>query len=319
MAIRAEGGESAPRGQWLARLRRAWALRGAHRVIVAPRSDWRPAHRAMTMAQQAELSLEQWSDVFARRRWHEEAAAAVMFALPSREDVQEVMHKLADSAPGPDGVRYSAWRVGGSDAVDAIHAVVQEMCAGIRHVGLHDALYVFLPKAPEAEHGSVAVDETRPLALKDIGVKIATIVMSRAVAPVAAASAAREQRGFLAGRNFVDNMWELDAELRGRAMAVDAQGEDIKAVFPRSHSSGFVSPWRPLRLRPRCGFVWLRCTAAARRSSRPSPAWYRFSARRAGLRRVAQAAGGCSQRLPCAGAHGGQRGALQRLAARMRR
>lgn len=58
-----------------------------------------------------------------------------------------MMHKLADSAPGPDVVRYSAWRAGGSDAVDTIHALAQEMCAGMRHVGLHDALFVFLLKA----------------------------------------------------------------------------------------------------------------------------------------------------------------------------
>lgn len=57
-----------------------------------------------------------------------------------------------------------------------------------------------------AEDDSVAVDATRPPALKEIGVKIATTVRSRAVAPVVAASAAREQRGFLTGRNFVDHI-----------------------------------------------------------------------------------------------------------------
>lgn len=110
------------------------------------------------------------------------------------------MCRLADSSPWFDGVRYSAWLAGGPDAVDAIHALVQAMCNGECHAGLHDALYVFLPKTLGAEDGGTHAAETRPLGLKDTGVKIATTVTSRAIAPVIAANAAQEQRGFLFGK-----------------------------------------------------------------------------------------------------------------------
>lgn len=250
----AEGGESAPRGQRLARLRRAWAPRGARRVVSSLRSDSRPAHRTVTHSQHAVLLREQWAGVFTAQSWDAEVAAAVLrhtvafdwtlYFPPSRADVQSVMGPLADSAPGPDGVQYSAWRAGGPDAVDAIYALVQSMSDGENQEGLHDALYVFLPKAPCAVDGSVHAEETRPLALKDTGINTPTVVMSRGVAPVIAANATHSQRGFLAGRNFVDNLWELDAELRRRSVAAEDGAErleatpmllslDIKTAFPR--------------------------------------------------------------------------------------
>lgn len=37
------------------------------------------------------------------------------------------MDKMTDSSPGPDGVRYSAWRAGGVAAVDGVYALVEAM------------------------------------------------------------------------------------------------------------------------------------------------------------------------------------------------
>lgn len=40
-------------------------------------------------------------------------------STPTMGDVQETFRRTRDSAPSPDGVGYSAWKSGGSCAVDA--------------------------------------------------------------------------------------------------------------------------------------------------------------------------------------------------------
>lgn len=113
-----------------------------------------------------------------------------------------VMEKLADSARIPEGVRFSELRDDGSEAVDALYALVCAMCGGEFHPVLHDALYISLPMASAAEDGIVHLQESRRIV-----VKIATVVGSNAVSPVVAANAASEQRGVAGGRTLVDNIW----------------------------------------------------------------------------------------------------------------
>lgn len=124
--------------------------------------------------------------------------SAVVHICPTCTDVPAVIDGLADSARGPDGARYSAWRAGRPDAVDATYDVVQSMCRGECQAGLHHALCMFLPRSVGTPDGSILSEKTRPVALKDIGVKVATIVLSRAFASVTAASAVPEI-GFIGG------------------------------------------------------------------------------------------------------------------------
>lgn len=87
---------------------------------------------------------------------------------------------------------------------EPIFALVRSMCDGECHPLPHDALHIFLQKAPAAD-GFMHSEETWTPSLKEAGIKIATTVVSRAVSPAVAASAAQEQTG-LADRNFVDNI-----------------------------------------------------------------------------------------------------------------
>lgn len=110
------------------------------------------------------------------------------------------MARLRDKAPGPDGIPYSAWKAGGAPAEQCIIDLVEAMTQGRRIPGLNDPLFVFAPK-PEAEGAeeSTTAKGTRPRALKDSGVKIATAVVNRPVRVVMIASITPSRRGFVGG------------------------------------------------------------------------------------------------------------------------
>lgn len=73
--------------------------------------------------------------------------------------------------------------------------------------------------------------------------KIATTVVSRAVSPVISANVTECQKGFVSGRNFLDNLRELDTELRIlTARAGEAPGvESIPMQFSLDIKAAFLS------------------------------------------------------------------------------
>ena len=85
-------------------------------------------------------------------------------------------------------------------------------------------LQVFAPKG-DRERDKIEVvrspGETRPLGLKDYGNKIIGTTWARAFAPVLRAGACPLQRGFVPGRQLVQNPVDLDAAARafGRSRA----------------------------------------------------------------------------------------------------
>lgn len=92
----------------------------------------------------------------------------------------------------------------GGMAVKAIHSLILARLRGEVFPCLQDVVYVFVAKVDgESPPNSVDVASTRPLALRNAGVEVATTALSRAVRPVMSTSAAAEQRGFISARNFV--------------------------------------------------------------------------------------------------------------------
>lgn len=66
---------------------------------------------------------------------HATACECDLYSTPTREDVADALSRLKDSAPGPDGLVYSAWKACGDLAVDTLHRLVEAMLVGCRMGG----------------------------------------------------------------------------------------------------------------------------------------------------------------------------------------
>lgn len=251
-AVRQEGGAGEKRSQRPIGLRRLWAARGEQRAIRSMRDTAHPEHIAASRSEQADLLASHWGRIFAGKPMdkiavgrvleHSEAFAWSVYVRPGLAEVQDTMGRQRDKAPGPDGVPYSAWQAGGILAEQCVLDVVTAMMHGMHMDGLNDAMFVFIPKAGDGNAAeSTTAEETRPLALKDSGVKIAAAVVSRSVRVVMTTSVTATQRGVVPGRDITHYIWELDTSMR--SLTAEAAEDlaaptplmlsfDIKAAFP---------------------------------------------------------------------------------------
>lgn len=59
-----------------------------------------------------------------------EAWPKLQSAGPTLSIVEGVLARAKDSAPGPDGLRYCAWRAAGSETASVLHGLLWEFLAG---------------------------------------------------------------------------------------------------------------------------------------------------------------------------------------------
>lgn len=113
---------------------------------------------------------------------------------PHIKNAKQTLQCMEGSAPAQDGMPSSAWRAGGALAAEASQQLIEAMFRWQLSPGLQDVLHVFVPMVDCAgPHDPISAAPTRPLALKDAGLPIATTVLLRAVRPVFSASVAEEQ------------------------------------------------------------------------------------------------------------------------------
>jgi hypothetical protein len=98
---------------------------------------------------------------------------------PDVVDVDSVTRRAKISAPGPDGLPYIAWRMGGQKAAHSLLGLLRIACVGRCVEGMNDQLMVFQPKdTPEADEDDLNISrepaDTRPLSLKNSDIKICT-------------------------------------------------------------------------------------------------------------------------------------------------
>jgi hypothetical protein len=85
---------------------------------------------------------------------------------PFDEDDIACSLKRRDSAPGPDGVCFSAWRAAGKEGIKVLHKVITDVWNGTPALAsFRQSLMVFLPKS---EAVALSPDELRPLSLCDV-------------------------------------------------------------------------------------------------------------------------------------------------------
>ena len=184
------------------------------------------------------------------------------FAPPSSSCIRSYLMNVRDSAPGVDGLPYRAWLRAGPTAWLLLHEVACWLCAGnLMPCDFNDALFIFVPKGLEEddELGIVrSPDATRPLGLKNTDVKCISGATHYLIKRPLAARAAPQQNGFVFGRNFINNVVDLDT--RARCFAMDRSLSlpimlftDFGAAFPSVvHQWLFMvldSPGIPIGLR----------------------------------------------------------------------
>ena len=225
--------------------------------------------------QKADVLRRHWGETFRERRvdetlleeWLEDDAAApngLTGAMSGaigdagrwkvqRKDVQAAIDRAGASAPGPDGIPYSAWKAlgplgcdvlfGAADSLEqegnleALQAVfpVDEQGTSAFNAGL----MVFLPKkAPQTnELGEefLRPSELRPLTIVNTDNRLMANALRLRIEPVVNSFVSAQQQGFLGGRSLLKNVTDIDAGMRQFAMLHEDPAAiffDFEAAFP---------------------------------------------------------------------------------------
>jgi hypothetical protein len=187
-----------------------------------------------------------WKQVFQNTNTcdrHYEAMNDIVQGIPAASgvsdepfDIDEVEASLArhDSAPGPDGLCYSAWRAAEAAGLHVLQRVANGMWAGGPPPdSFRKSFMVFLPKV---DSQAVRPEELRPLALCDTDYKVVMGCLNHRLALHLPEYVDDRQRGFIKGRLGLDNVLLLEAA----AMLACRSGSkspilcflDIAAAFP---------------------------------------------------------------------------------------
>ena len=182
---------------------------------------------AMTLTEVTEQLRAHWLPTFTKVNDHFSAQAADGFLdawgkkwdqpllAPGDEQIAGFLARPGHSAPGPDGLPYAAWAEAGLDAVVTLREVLRASSRGDTYSDLNDQLAVFVPKDTEdAAPGVREACDTRPLSLNNADVKTVTAVANGPLKRALPSWAAEEQRGFIRGRNFLDNVVDVDSSMR---------------------------------------------------------------------------------------------------------
>jgi hypothetical protein len=214
---------------------------------------------------------EHWSEVFRKKGINEElldAWLADIFppdqptGLPAptsekwtvrKKDLAWSIKCARDTAPGPDGIPYTAWRRLGPLALDTLYEAMQALATvdgkaqldsmedGMPEFGhsFNLARLCCLPKKAQgshAEHGEYfTAESTRPIAIVNTDNRLLASACRHKWEKIFNDFVSKAQRGFLHGRSMLDNIIDIDWE----AMTISLKHEhgalllfDFKAAFP---------------------------------------------------------------------------------------
>ena len=154
---------------------------------------------------------------------------------PGTIEISKFLQRAPASAPGPDGLPYDAWRYAGLAGATTLAGLERHLRSGLR-LGLDfsSSLAVFLPKGDCAGDDQEVIrspSDVRPLGLKNIDNKTICAVWNHALRPQIARQACSLQRGFVAGRQLLENITDLDAEARVYGHPSDAHLLPILVLF----------------------------------------------------------------------------------------
>jgi hypothetical protein len=213
----------------------------------------------------ANLLKEHWSKIFLAKGidlaklkiWLEEDRAhrceAELAPFPEqpcrlrKRHLRKAVEHSNNSAPGPDGIPFAAWRKLGPLAIDTLFDAFRDMTSadGPERMAEHypdfnASLLFFLPKkiSGATEDGTVFydADAVRPLNVTNADNRLLASAVRLFIEPFVAGRISSAQRGFIAGRSMLANLVDID-----EAMAINAITEDSAAAVFLDFSAAFPS------------------------------------------------------------------------------
>ena len=212
---------------------------------------------------------EYWGDIFSGsscnqdllRKWIDEDPSMPSWNgfqdcwIPSREDLAKVVQAASKSAPGPDGIPYSAWKALGELGVNILYDMAMTLTEGDMDsrlgamdlcsqggVGPHSfnlGNMVFLPKKSSGVHPLFgefySPGDVRPLVIVNTDNRIISNAFRRQWEPVLDTWISRMQQGFLPGRSMASNIIDVDSQAQCTSLEQDRGAIlllDFRAAFP---------------------------------------------------------------------------------------
>jgi hypothetical protein len=162
----------------------------------------------------AEITKSYWEKHYAFKRlkvrhlsrfWKRHYAGKVISTDPkdiSIEMVKKIILASGSTAPGPDNIPFSAYKVLVSIAAPVLHGVVRLLMKGISPpAGFNNAIFHLLPKK-----GTGWVSDTRPLSVSNTANRLIASVIKEAIQDSLYSFINRDQCGFWPGRNIEENL-----------------------------------------------------------------------------------------------------------------
>ena len=200
-----------------------------------------------------------WSDVFAQRpvveteldEWIADDVPpraappeAPCWAL-HRRHVQQALDQSPNSAPGPDGLPFQAWRSLGPLAVDVLWTALQRL-TDLQEDGdmelflevFNSSLLVLLPKGGGTvtpEGSGHRPEDTRPLNVANTDNRLLANAVRLCVEGPLSEAVSLDQRGFVPGRSMLANVLDVDEAMQHVALSCSRGAAwffDFKAAFP---------------------------------------------------------------------------------------
>jgi len=215
---------------------------------------------------------EYWQEIFKKkevdekrlRAWLEEECdeeGSVKSLLMKVEDkewslehhhAKKAIDNSGDSAPGPDGIPYVAWRKLGVMGQSLIFRATKELMSpeGLEKMReaygqdaedqhqFNEAIMAFLPKKPCATMGTIEVYEaggTRPLSIVNTDNRLIASTLRMALEPVLCKLISENQRGFLRGRSLIANVVDTEEAMMKFSLEEEKAAAFVSTLLQRSH------------------------------------------------------------------------------------
>jgi len=210
-----------------------------------------------------ELSLATgcaWQPTFNPKAFDEQAAETFLQSLGNIGEYSQTpppdfwvyyrtIYSMGDTMPGNDGLPYSSWRSSGVRGVRCLMNTDLDLRRGISPPpSFNESGILFAPKGSQPHDPVEVIREplqTRPLSLKNSDNKLIVASNVKSLEPQYQLITHKTQNGFVAGRNFLNNILDLDSAGRIFSMVYESECEnsnpsnipilgafDYEAAFP---------------------------------------------------------------------------------------
>jgi hypothetical protein len=219
--------------------RAAWRKLGLREALRRRAAAWAPKRRSTSAfavldetgtaaaehADAARLLQRHWQPTFSPPATHVQAQDDLLrysATAPSEfiwditsDDFDDALFHFHDSAPGPDGLPYSALARAHPDVIHHLRKGFFDFIhGGSLHNAFNNSNMVFIPKGElEADYAQVqrTPEATRPITLSNTIAKLYAKVLNNKLAALAKITVLPNQRGFVRGRRMQDNIIEAEA------------------------------------------------------------------------------------------------------------